>query len=337
MTGISVKRLVKKWGDLRAVDDVSFTADEGTLTVLLGPSGCGKSTILRMIAGLETVDGGEVHIGGRDVTFQEPAKRGVSMVFQSYALFPHLDVRENILFGLKVRRVDAQEQKRRLADAARMVGLDELLDRKPAQLSGGQRQRVALARTIVANQPVCLMDEPLSNLDAKLRAEMRDEIHRLQRGLNLTMVYVTHDQTEAMSMADQVVLLRDGRIVQIGPPAELYEHPSTDFAAQFLGTPPMNVLPIDQLERAVDAPENGRFLGIRPEKIRIADAGLPVEVSAVDYMGAETVLRLRHRDSTLMARIDGRAEAAPGDRVCITWDREDVHLFDREGARLRGE
>ena len=337
MTGISVKNLVKKWGQLRAVDDVSFTADEGTLTVLLGPSGCGKSTILRMVAGLETVDEGEVYIGDRDVTFQEPAKRGVSMVFQSYALFPHLDVRENILFGLKVRRVEAREQQRRLTEAARMVGLDELLDRKPAQLSGGQRQRVALARTIVANQPVCLMDEPLSNLDAKLRAEMRDEIHRLQRNLNLTMVYVTHDQTEAMSMADQVVLLRDGRIVQVGPPAELYERPSTDFAAQILGTPPMNVLPISQIETVVDKPHDSWFLGIRPEKIRIADSGLPVEVSAVDYMGAETVLRLRHENSTLMARIDGRAEASPGDQLHVAWKQEDVHFFDKEGLRFCGE
>ena len=337
MTGISVKNLVKKWGQLRAVDDVSFTADEGTLTVLLGPSGCGKSTILRMVAGLETVDEGEVYIGDRDVTFQEPAKRGVSMVFQSYALFPHLDVRENILFGLKVRRVEAKEQQRRLTEAARMVGLDELLDRKPAQLSGGQRQRVALARTIVANQPVCLMDEPLSNLDAKLRAEMRDEIHRLQRNLNLTMVYVTHDQTEAMSMADQVVLLRDGRIVQVGPPAELYERPSTDFAAQFLGTPPMNVLPISQIETVIDKPHDSWFLGIRPEKIRIADSGLPVEVSAVDYMGAETVLRLRHENNTLMARIDGRAEASPGDQLHVAWKQEDVHFFDKEGLRFSGE
>ena len=334
MTGISVKRLVKKWGEMRAVDDVSFTAQEGTLTVLLGPSGCGKSTILRMIAGLETVDGGEVHIGGQNITRQEPAKRGVSMVFQSYALFPHLDVRENILFGLKVRRVDVKEQETRLANAARMVGLEELLSRKPAQLSGGQRQRVALARTIVANQRVCLMDEPLSNLDAKLRAEMRDEIHRLQRNLNLTMVYVTHDQTEAMSMADQVVLLKDGKIVQIGAPAELYEQPSTGFAAQFLGTPPMNVLPISELETQIPEADGSWFLGIRPEKIRIVDSGLPVEVSAVDYMGAETVLRLKHHGNTLMARIDGRAEAVPGDCLHIAWNQNDVHLFDKAGTRL---
>ena len=333
MTGITIKNLVKEWGTTRAVDDVSFIAHEGTLTVLLGPSGCGKSTILRMIAGLESVSSGSVDIGGTDVTRLDPSKRGVSMVFQSYALFPHLDVRENILFGLKVRRVDPQEQQKRLADAAQMVGLEQLLDRKTAQLSGGQRQRVALARTIVAKQPVCLMDEPLSNLDAKLRAEMRDEIHRLQRSLGLTMVYVTHDQTEAMSMADQVILLKDGRIVQIGSPAELYDKPATDFAAQFLGTPPMNVLPVSDLD-GVPLPGGGHYAGIRPEKVEIADAGLAVEVSAVDYMGAETVLRLRHGDNTIMVRVDGRADAVDGDQLHITWNANDVHLFDQSGSRL---
>ncbi len=215
MSGVRVENLVKQWGDFRAVDKVSFEAPEGTLTVLLGPSGCGKSTILRLIAGLEFAESGSVLIDNQDVTQSDPAKRSVSMVFQSYALFPHLDVRENIIFGLKVRKVPAREREARLLKAAEMVGLDQLLSRKPAQLSGGQRQRVALARAIVANQPVCLMDEPLSNLDAKLRAEMREEIHRLQRNLNLTMIYVTHDQTEAMSMADQVVLLKDGQIVQV--------------------------------------------------------------------------------------------------------------------------
>jgi len=217
-----IKHLVKAWGPTRAVNDVSFVAESGTLTVLLGPSGCGKSTLLRMVAGLESVDQGEILINGLDVTQQDPALRGVSMVFQSYALFPHLDVRENILFGLKVRKVPPLEREARLNEAADMVGLAEYLDRKPAQLSGGQRQRVALARTIVSKQPICLMDEPLSNLDAKLRAEMRDEIHRLQKTLNLTMIYVTHDQTEAMSLADQVILLRSGKIVQMGSPLNLY-------------------------------------------------------------------------------------------------------------------
>ena len=339
MTGIRVVNLVKQWGDTRAVDEVSFTAPEGSLTVLLGPSGCGKSTILRMLSGLETSDSGQIFIGDQDVTHLDAAKRGVSMVFQSYALFPHLSVQENIVFGLKVRRVDPTERDKRLKKAAKMVGLDGLLDRRPAQLSGGQRQRVALARTIVADQPVCLMDEPLSNLDAKLRAEMRDEIHRLQRNLGLTMVYVTHDQTEAMSMADQVVLLKDGRIEQIDSPADLYDSPDTIFAAQFLGMPPMNVMRLDALDPDADVPlgpEAGNpawSLGVRPESLRLADTGLPVQVSAIDYMGAETVLRVRHGDHVLMARINGRPATKLGSSERITWGPEDVHLFDEKGIR----
>ncbi len=343
MKGIEIRNLVKKWGNFHAVDDVSFQVPQGTLTVLLGPSGCGKSTILRMIAGLEDVGAGQVHIAGRDVTHQDAAKRGVSMVFQSYALFPHLNVRENILFGLKVRRVPRDERDKRLIEAARMVGLEELLDRKPANLSGGQRQRVALTRTIVANQPVCLMDEPLSNLDAKLRAEMRDEIHSLQRKLALTMVYVTHDQIEAMSMADQVVLLKDGRIEQIGTPAELYETPATTFAARFLGMPPMNVMRLGQIEDggalngAVPPGAPDWLLGVRPENIHFAEQGLAVEVTAVDYMGAETVLRLRHGSQNLMARIAGQATAALGAKLRVAWRPGDIHLFDEKGIRRGGK
>lgn len=343
MSGIEIRNLVKQWEAFRAVDDVTFQVPEASLTVLLGPSGCGKSTILRMIAGLEDVDEGVVTIAGRDVTYQDASQRGVSMVFQSYALFPHLSVAENILFGLKVRRVAKDERNRRLMEAAHMVGLEELLDRTPAKLSGGQRQRVALARTIVADQPVCLMDEPLSNLDAKLRAEMRDEIHKLQRNLQLTMVYVTHDQTEAMSLADEVVLLKDGRIEQIGTPADLYETPATAFAARFLGMPPMNVMPLGDLpDRAgmngmiPDGPGNWA-LGVRPEKIRISDSGLPVDISAVDYMGAETVLRIHNGPVELMARVDGRASFAPGDTIHVSWSPEDIHLFDEDGIRRSGE
>lgn len=342
MTGIEIRNLVKQWDDIRAVDGVSFQVPQASLTVLLGPSGCGKSTILRMIAGLEDVSSGQVLIDGNDVTHHDASKRGVSMVFQSYALFPHLNVRENILFGLKVRRVPKEEQNRRLAEAAHMVGLEELLDRKPANLSGGQRQRVALTRTIVANQPVCLMDEPLSNLDAKLRAEMRDEIFTLQRRLGLTMVYVTHDQTEAMSMADQVVLMAGGQIEQMGTPAELYETPATTFAARFLGMPPMNLIRIDQIEGgkalpsvpASEAP--GWMLGVRPENIGIVDEGLPVEISAVDYMGAETVLRVRHGKQDLMVRINGRSLAEPGETLRVAWKVGDIHLFDEKGIRRSG-
>ncbi|MGA0767391.1 MAG: ABC transporter ATP-binding protein [bacterium] len=334
MSGVRVENLVKQWGDFRAVDGVSFEASEGTLTVLLGPSGCGKSTILRLIAGLEFAESGSVLIDNQDVTQSDPAKRSVSMVFQSYALFPHLDVRENIIFGLKVRKVPSAEREARLRTAAEMVGLDQLLSRKPAQLSGGQRQRVALARAIVANQPVCLMDEPLSNLDAKLRAEMREEIHRLQRNLNLTMIYVTHDQTEAMSMADQVVLLKDGRIVQVGAPADLYDMPSSVFAAQFLGTPPMNILPKKIVPALSGTPESVDLIGIRPEKIQLSHDGIPMTVDAIDYMGAETVLRMLYQDHRLMARIDGKAQVSIGESVSVNWDPADCHEFDRNGNRI---
>ena len=343
MMGIQIRNLVKKWKELRAVDDVSFEVPQGSLTVLLGPSGCGKSTILRMIAGLEDASAGQVFIGGKDVTTTDPSRRGVSMVFQSYALFPHLNVRENILFGLKVRKIPREEQARRLSQAANMVGLEALLDRKPANLSGGQRQRVALSRTIVANQPVCLMDEPLSNLDAKLRAEMRDEICALQRKLALTMVYVTHDQTEAMSMADQVVLLKNGRIQQIGTPAELYETPVTTFAASFLGTPPMNIIQLDQLDDAgaddglVPRAKPGWSLGIRPENVHVSQSGLPVTVVSADYMGAETILRLKRAQQVLMARIAGRTMAKAGDELHVTWKTSDIHMFDEKGLRLRGD
>ena len=342
MSGIRVTNLVKQWDQTRAVDDVSFETEQGSLTVLLGPSGCGKSTILRMIAGLEEASSGTIQIAGQDVTHQDPSRRGVSMVFQSYALFPHLSVRENILFGLKVRKVPKAEQERRLNEAARMVGLDELLDRRPANLSGGQRQRVALTRTIVSEQPVCLMDEPLSNLDAKLRAEMRDEICTLQRKLGLTMLYVTHDQIEAMSMADQVLLLQDGKIEQFGTPAELYVAPETTFAARFLGMPPMNILAADLLREAGSAmpkgvgKSSGWQIGVRPENIQIASKGLAAEVGAVDYMGAETVLRLKLGSQNLMARLNGRASAEPGETVNIAWKAKDVHLFDENGIRRTG-
>nr|NIS39465.1 ABC transporter ATP-binding protein [Desulfuromonadales bacterium] len=342
MTGVQVEHLVKQWGSFRAVNDISFAVPEGTLTVLLGPSGCGKSTILRLVAGLETADSGQIAISGSDVTRLDPARRGVSMVFQSYALFPHLNVRENILFGLKVRRVAPEEREARLENAARMVGLDQLLHRRPAQLSGGQRQRVALARTIVANQSVCLMDEPLSNLDAKLRAEMRDEIHALQRSLGLTMIYVTHDQTEAMSMADQVVLLNGGQVEQIAAPADLYERPASVFAAQFLGTPPMNVLPLGLAVEHGVAPGidglNGKAwsLGIRPEHVCLGETGMPAKVTAIDYMGSETVLRLRQGEQVLMARVNGRTDLEIGETAHATWQAADLHLFDGDGIRREG-
>src|SRR5580700_2955669 len=289
LTGVS-----RRWGNVTALDRIALDIAPGSFTVLLGPSGCGKSTCLRIVAGLETATEGRVEIGGRDVTNLPPAARGVAMVFQSYALFPHLTVAENILFGLKARRVAPAERARRLDRAVEMLGIGRLLERRPAQLSGGQQQRVALGRAIVAEAPVCLMDEPLSNLDAQLRAEMRREILALQRRLGITMLYVTHDQTEAMSMADQIVLLRDGRIEQDAQPATIYAHPATEFAARFIGTPPMNLFPLERhadgmaiagsdgpvLVRAASGRAPGfapgpMLGGIRPENLRLAEVGIP--------------------------------------------------------------
>src|ERR1700761_2785010 len=247
-TGASVRLIdvSRRWGVTAALDRISIDIAPGSFTVLLGPSGCGKTTCLRIVAGLETASEGRIEIAGRDVTNLPPAARGVAMVFQSYALFPHLNVAENIVFGLKARRVPAPERACRLARAVDILGIAHLLERKPGQLSGGQQQRVALGRAIVAETAVCLMDEPLSNLDAQLRADMRREILSLQRRLGITMLYVTHDQTEAMSMADQIVLLRDGRIEQDAPPAEIYARPATSFTASFIGTPPMNLFPLEE-------------------------------------------------------------------------------------------
>ncbi|MEX0638495.1 MAG: ABC transporter ATP-binding protein, partial [Burkholderiales bacterium] len=242
MSEIALQEVSKHYGAVRAVDGVSFRAAAGKFLVLLGPSGCGKSTVLRLIAGLEDVTRGKILIAGRDVTRLDPDKRRISMVFQSYALFPHLSVAENIVFGLKVRRTPAPERNERLARVAELVGLTEQMARKPSQLSGGQRQRVALARAVVAENKICLMDEPLSNLDAQLRHGMRVEIRALQQRLGMTVVYVTHDQVEAMSMADRVILMREGRIEQEGSPEELYARPATVFAARFIGTPPMNIV-----------------------------------------------------------------------------------------------
>src|SRR4051812_32663305 len=237
MSEIVLEQVTKRYGRVTAVEGVSFRAERGSFVVLLGPSGCGKSTLLRLIAGLEELTTGKITVEGRDVTRLDPAERCLSMVFQSYALFPHLSVAENIVFGLRVRSVPADERAGRLQRVADLLGLAGLLDRKPSQLSGGQQQRVALGRAIVAEAPVCLMDEPLSNLDAQLRVEMRREIRALQQRLGITMLYVTHDQLEAMTMADQVVLMRAGHIEQDGSPADLYERPATIFTARFVGTP----------------------------------------------------------------------------------------------------
>ncbi len=324
--------LVKTWPGGRALDGVSLDVPAGHFVMLLGPSGCGKSTCLRIAAGLDRPDAGRVEIDGRDVTQLSPASRGIAMVFQSYALFPHLSVAENILFGLRARRVPKPECRRRLAKAADMLGLASLLERKPGQLSGGQQQRVALGRAVVAEARVCLMDEPLSNLDAQLRSDMRREILALQRRLGMTMLYVTHDQTEAMAMADRVVLLRGGRVEQDATPADLYARPATRFAAGFVGTPPMNLLPAGALGPAMPAAET---VGIRPEAVRLELGGVSAVVEHVEYLGADTNVGLRVAGQHLIARLPGQVSLASGNTVAIGFEPADLHFFDTAGRRLQ--
>jgi len=346
---IALDRVSKHWGGTRAVDEVSFEAPPNRFLVLLGPSGCGKSTTLRLIAGLEEVTAGRISIHGADVTALPPSSRRLSMVFQSYALFPHLSVAENIVFGLKVRRVEASARRERLAHVAGLVGLSDLLERKPAQLSGGQRQRVALARAIIAEHPICLMDEPLSNLDARLRHDMRIEIHALQRRLGMTVVYVTHDQVEAMSMADHIILMRDGRIEQEGEPDELYSRPVSTFAAGFIGTPPMNLLELaDGAAGAAIAGGDGSpvlqgnggglKLGVRPEDIRLSDrAGVAAQLVNAEYLGADTIVTARIGTQSLLVRVAGRVRVAGEQQVRLGWRSRDAHVFDAQsGRRLEG-
>jgi sn-glycerol 3-phosphate transport system ATP-binding protein len=327
------------------VHDLSLEIPRGSFVVLLGPSGCGKSTTLRLIAGLETADHGSIEIDGKDVTSAPPSKRGLSMVFQSYALFPHLSVAENIIFGLKVRKTQKDEIKTRLTDALRVTGLEGFEDRKPAQLSGGQRQRVALARAIVAGHPLCLMDEPLSNLDAKLRHAVRKDIRDLQQRLGITVVYVTHDQTEAMSMADIVILMKDGRIEQIGNPADLYLKPATAFAAGFVGSPPMTLIPANVLPKPVipaGLKANTLTFGIRPEDLILttdlnnAPAGIPATVTGSEFLGAETFVFVAIPGTEgATARLPGRVEISPGTEVSLSWAGAAAHWFDGEdGHRL---
>jgi sn-glycerol 3-phosphate transport system ATP-binding protein len=322
VSAIELENVAKHWGESRALDGITFAAPAGAFVVLLGPSGCGKSTTLRLIAGLDTPTSGTIRIGARDVTNLPPAQRGLSMVFQSYALFPHLTVAENIVFGLRVRKV--RDREARLARVAELLGLGQLLQRKPSQLSGGQQQRVALGRAIIAEQPVCLMDEPLSNLDAQLRGDMRREIRALQRRLGITMVYVTHDQTEAMTMADQVVLLRNGRIEQVGSPGELYSRPATAFTAGFIGAPPMNLMKM-----------NGGVTGVRPEDMRIAGDGMQARVESVEYLGADSLVAARAGEQAMLVRVPGQARLVEGDNVRIAWDRASEHHFDSQTGRRR--
>jgi sn-glycerol 3-phosphate transport system ATP-binding protein len=302
---------------------------------LLGPSGCGKSTTLRLLSGLELPDEGRILIDGRDVTTAAPSERNLSMVFQSYALFPHLSVAENVVFGLKVRRVRAAERREKLHRALEITGLLGYEARKPGELSGGQRQRVALARAIVANQPLCLMDEPLSNLDAKLRASVRKDIKKLQVDLGITVIYVTHDQTEAMSMADMVVLMKDGRIQQTGAPEDLYYRSANTFVAEFVGAPPMALIE----GAAIPGFESASTIGLRAESLRLADPGkgrLTCRVSECEFLGSETFVGLTHPGANgLTISMPGLRNIPAGEELEIDFADADLHFFDAEGNRLR--
>ena len=336
---IALESVSKYWGETAAVDGIDIAMPAGKFTALLGPSGCGKSTTLRLIAGLENPDGGRVVIGGRDVTRLAPAARNLSMVFQSYGLFPHLSVAENIIFGLKVRRMPKDEREERLAAVATLLELTETLGRKPSQLSGGQQQRVALGRAIISRRPVCLMDEPLSNLDARLRQEMRVEIRALQRKLGFTMAYVTHDQVEAITMADQVVLMNRGRIEQAASPQIIYQRPATLFAARFIGTPPMNLISPEGFgERAGRLAQTPVLIGLRPECLRLDPEGsLEARVQGHEFLGSETLIACGVGEERLIVKTPGNIEPRQGDLLRLGFEPEDVHVFDRDGGERREE
>lgn len=337
MSAIKLEGVGKQWGNVVALSPSDLTIPTGSFTVLLGPSGCGKTTTLRLIAGLDTASSGRISINTIDVTAAPPSQRGLSMVFQNYALFPHLTVADNIVFGLQVRKATKQEQSERLTRVLSLLGLEKLRDRKPSQLSGGQQQRVALARALVAESKICLMDEPLSNLDAQLRQEMRQELRALQQKLGLTVVYVTHDQTEAMSMADQVVLLNHGHIEQIGSPREIYARPASLFAARFIGTPPMSVMAVDgTLIRGSSVPVSANtgatHVAIRPEEVTL-DGDIAATVTNCEYLGADSLVRCQIGSEQITARVAGQHEFRRGQAVNLAWPNAAVHCFNQQGLR----
>lgn len=340
---LQLSNISKSWGDVEVLDDISLEVQAGTFLTLLGPSGCGKSTALRLIAGLDSVSNGKIIIDDEDVTNLSPAERNIGMVFQNYALFPHMTVRRNILYGLRVRRVPLVEQKRNLERVTDLMGLSELLQRYPAQLSGGQQQRVALARVLVANRPLVLMDEPLSNLDAKLRVEIRSEIRELNKKLGITIVYVTHDQSEALSMSDQVLLMNKGRASQFGSPSTIYSHPKNTFAANFIGTPPMNLIKASSLSpgalgyRAADA--ESLLVGIRPEDIILSDKptplGLKGKITNAEYEGLHTLVTIVvNGDEKVITSIPKSLNFELGAVVHLNSVTESMYLFNIADGQL---
>ena len=347
MARIALNDVRKTYGTVEAIKGVSLDIADGELIVLVGPSGCGKSTLLRMIAGLEGITGGTISIGDRVVNDLEPSERDIAMVFQNYALYPHMTVRQNLAYGLKNRNTPKPEIDRRIAEAAKALEIEPFLERKPRQLSGGQRQRVAMGRAIVREPAAYLFDEPLSNLDAKLRVQMRVEIKRLQRSLATTSVYVTHDQMEAMTLADRLVVLNGGHIEQVGTPIELYEKPATTFVATFIGSPSMNLLAAPAtgggwtLSGASAMPDGTATLGIRPEDLHLAEEGrddafrADVKVAAVELVGAESYVHATLPDGApIVFRVAGRSRIAMDDTMTIGAAASSLHFFDGRGMRL---
>ncbi len=354
MAKLTIRNAVKRYGALEVLHGISVAAQDGEFVVLVGPSGCGKSTLLRMIAGLESISDGEIEIGDRIVNDLEPNERDIAMVFQSYALYPHMTVRDNMAFSLKLARRSKQEIERKVDDAAAILDLAALLDRYPRQLSGGQRQRVAMGRAIVRNPAVFLFDEPLSNLDAKLRMQMRTEIKTLHQRLGTTMVYVTHDQMEAMTMADRIVVMRGGHIEQIGSPLEVYDAPANSFVAGFIGSPSMNFIDgtvVDSggaLELEVahgprwPLPDKARSyagrslrLGVRPEHIGISEQGVQSQVIIIEPTGSDTHLQLQTGQQSIVAAVRDRITVSPGQPIQLRYDAQKAHLFDpTSGNRL---
>ena len=354
MASVSFRNIEKTYGSTKVIHGIGFDIADGEFTVLVGPSGCGKSTLLRMLAGLEEISGGTIAIDGKVVNDIESKDRDIAMVFQSYALYPHMTVADNMGFSLRLRRADAGLTAQRVAQAAKILNLDSYLHRYPRELSGGQRQRVAMGRAIVRDPKVFLFDEPLSNLDAKLRVAMRAEIKALHQRLKTTTVYVTHDQVEAMTMADKIVVMQDGRIEQIGSPLELYDRPTNLFVAQFIGSPAMNVVsgtlrhqgPQAWVEGdggarwpvAADAPgSDGQAVtyGVRPEHLSLAgpDASVQAEVIVVEPTGAETELLVQVGSSQIVLVLHGRSTVQPGDKVGLAVETGAVHLYEPASGR----
>ena len=351
MASVSIENVRKLYGAVEAIRGVSIDIADGEFVVLVGPSGCGKSTLLRMVAGLEAISGGAVRIGERVVNDVAPKDRDIAMVFQNYALYPHMTVRQNMGFSMRLRRTASAEMERKVDRAAQILGLEALLNRYPRELSGGQRQRVAMGRAIVRDPAVFLLDEPLSNLDAKLRVQMRTEIKGLHQQLHTTTIYVTHDQVEAMTMADKIVVMHDGIIEQIGTPLELYDHPANRFVAEFIGSPSMNVvegriegerfitdglaLPLPPFARERWDGLNVSW-GIRPEHLAISDRGdIEATVEVVEPTGADTLLFIKVGDEAMIVTLHERINVSPGDHVRLSAKVDRINLFDgKTGERL---